>query len=94
MAAQIARFTASGAFFGAAARPKRRRAVLPDTTGPECGKRSADADGVISAKSAALTAILTTAGQTNSSGAVLYERKAADERKISKIFEEEFCDKL
>jgi hypothetical protein len=47
LAAHIARFTGTGAFFGAAALPNRRRAVLPDTTGPELGKRSADADGRI-----------------------------------------------
>jgi hypothetical protein len=47
LAAQIARFTESGAFFGAAAFPNRSRATLPETTGPELGKRSADADETI-----------------------------------------------
>jgi len=40
----------AGAFFGAAARPKRTRAVFPDTSGPELGKRAADAEGTINAK--------------------------------------------
>jgi hypothetical protein len=45
--AQIARFTGIGAFFGAAAFPNRRRATLPEVTGPFAGKRSADAGGRI-----------------------------------------------
>jgi hypothetical protein len=46
--AQIARFTGSGALFGAAAWPKRSRATLAEVTGPFVGKRSADADERIS----------------------------------------------
>jgi hypothetical protein len=68
----MARFTASGAFFGAAARPNRRCAVFPETTGPELGKRSADAEEIISARSAVVIVILPKARQINSSGAVFY----------------------
>jgi hypothetical protein len=46
----MARFTGSGAFFGAAAFPNLTRAALPETTGPELGKKSADADGRINAE--------------------------------------------
>jgi hypothetical protein len=35
---------------GAAAQPKRSRALFPDTTGPDLGKRSADAEETINAK--------------------------------------------
>jgi len=52
LTAQIAHLTASGAFFGAADLPKRRRAVFPETTGPKVGKRSPIADGTIQAKTA------------------------------------------
>jgi hypothetical protein len=57
LAAQIARFTGSGALFGAAAWPKRSRATLPEVTGPFVGKRSADADGTINAKTAMIVKI-------------------------------------
>ena len=52
MAAQIARFTASGACFGAAARPKRRRAMFPEVIGPASGKGSADTGGTMKIKTA------------------------------------------
>src|SRR5438128_5869450 len=48
----MARSTANGAIFGAAAFPNRRRATFPDTTGPASGKGSADADGTINPKTA------------------------------------------
>jgi len=44
LAAQMARFTATGAAFGAAAIPARRRAEFPDTVGPEPGNGNAIAD--------------------------------------------------
>jgi hypothetical protein len=57
-AAQIARFTASGAFFGAHACPKRRQALPPVVTGPDVGNDPAIAGGTIEAKAAAAKNIL------------------------------------
>jgi hypothetical protein len=57
-AAQIARFTANGAFFGAHACPKRRQALPPVVIGPDAGKGSAIAVGTIKAKAAAAKNIL------------------------------------
>src|SRR5207253_9674892 len=52
-AAQMARFTARGAPAGAAAWPKRRRARVPGTVGPDAGKIFAFAEDAISATTAA-----------------------------------------
>jgi hypothetical protein len=57
-AAQIARFTGSGASAGAQAKPARRRAVLPGTVGPLAGKDAAAADETIAAEIAALKNVL------------------------------------
>jgi hypothetical protein len=71
----------SGAFFGAAAFPNRRRATSPDTTGPEAGKRSAAADGTITATTATIVRACLQTGLINSSGAIFYKRIRADEKK-------------
>ena len=58
-AAQITRFTASGAFVGAAAcPPKCRRAVLPAIVGPEDGNCEAVVDEINAAKTAAPSKVL------------------------------------
>jgi hypothetical protein len=49
-AAQIARFTAAGASAGAKANPKRRRAKLPETIGPDAGKSFANEGMVATAR--------------------------------------------
>jgi hypothetical protein len=76
----MARFTGIGALFGAAAWPKRSRATLPEVTGPFVGKRSADTDGTIKAKTATIIKTWRQTGLINSSGSVFYRRKAADEK--------------
>src|SRR5262249_36851309 len=78
----MARFTGSGAFFGAAAWPKRSRATLPEMTGPFVGKRSADADGRINPEMMTPSRIWLLTGWINSSGGVFYKMKAACEKKI------------
>jgi len=57
LAAQIARFTASGADAGAAAFPARRLARFPGTVGPAIGKGFALTDEVTAARTAALIRI-------------------------------------
>ncbi len=57
LAAQIARFTASGAEAGAAAFPALRRARFPGTVGPEIGKGFALTDEATAARTAALIRI-------------------------------------
>jgi hypothetical protein len=65
------------------------RAFLPPITGPEAGKTSAIADGTISAKTYAPSRILRLTEYINSSGAVFYTKKPADEKnKVSEIFAE------
>src|SRR4029453_14863857 len=62
------------------------RAFLPPITGPEAGKTSAIADGIINAKIVAPSRILRLTEYINSSGTVSYTRKRGDERnKISGI---------
>src|SRR4029077_16068476 len=65
----MARLTASGAPSGAAAWPKRRRARVPGTVGPEAGKGFAFADDTIAAKTVAPTRILGLRGYTHRFGA-------------------------
>ena len=61
----MACFTASGAPSGAAAWPKRRRARVPGTVGPDDGKIFAFADDTIMAKTAAPIRILGLRGYTS-----------------------------
>ena len=65
----MARLTASGAPSGAAAWPKRRRACVPGTVGPEAGKGFAFAEDAIAAKTTAPIRILGLRGYTNCFGA-------------------------
>src|SRR5713101_9823770 len=82
-AAQMARFTARGAPAGAAACPKRRRARVPGTVGPEAGKMFAFADDTIAAKTAAPTRILGLRGYTTVFGACLMPQELALPREKS-----------
>src|SRR5438034_11751682 len=62
------------------------RAFLPPITGPETGKTSAIADGIINAKTDAPSRILRLTEYINSSGTASYTRKRGDEKnKISEI---------
>src|ERR1700719_1409951 len=67
----MARLTASGAPSGAAAWPKRRRACVPGTVGPEAGKGFAFADDTIATRTAAPIRILGLRGYTNRLGRLL-----------------------
>jgi len=80
-AAQTARFTASGAPSGAAAWPKRRRARVPGTVGPDDGKIFAFADDTIMAKTAALIRILGLRGYTSRFRSVSYAIRIAFAKK-------------
>src|SRR6266705_4387244 len=82
-AVQMARFTARGAPAGAAACPKRRRARVPGTVGPEAGKVFAFADDAIATKTAAPTRILGLRGYTTVFGACLMPQEPALPREKS-----------
>jgi hypothetical protein len=61
--------------------------MLPEVTGPESGKGSADPAGMTKMKTAIPSRILRRTESINSSGAVLYRRKAAvGKKKIQKFF--------
>src|SRR5439155_4647406 len=77
----MARLTASGAPSGAAAWPKRRRARVPGTVGPEAGKIFAFAEDAIAAKRAAPTTILGLRGYTTNFGACLMPQDFGLQRK-------------
>src|SRR5438552_11016650 len=65
------RFTTSGADSGAAAWPRRRRARVPGTVGPDAGKVFAFADDATAAKRAAPITSLGLRGYTANFGACL-----------------------
>lgn len=81
LAAQITRFTASGAEDGAAAFPARRRARFPGTVGPEVGKVSALTCKVTTARTAALIRILGLKGSTGAFSSVSYAIKTGVAKK-------------
>src|SRR5579864_452231 len=72
LAAQITRFTISGADSGAAAFPERRRARLPGTVGPDIGNVFALTDETIAAKITALNRIFGLKENTGSVSSVSY----------------------
>src|SRR5206468_5763896 len=77
----MARFTTSGAPSGAAAWPKRRRARVPGTVGPDDGKMFAFADDTIMAKTAAPIRILGLRGCTSRFRSVSYAIRIAFAKK-------------
>src|SRR5438067_5782047 len=79
----MARFTTSGAPSGAAAWPKRRRARVPGTVGPNDGKMFAFADDTIMAKTAAPIRILGLRGCTSRFRSVSYAIRIAFAKKKS-----------
>ena len=70
----MARFTASGASSGAAARPERKSALSPGTVGPDKGNGEAAVDEASAAKKAAPNKVFRVRQYTRGSSSACYAK--------------------